>query len=207
MTLAHARRTAASAVTARFRTGRAWSWPPQATHRWLAWRTKTARATAAGLPIRDGERVLTLDHTRAGSLVAATTAAVYARGRDEPGRCWCRLGWEEVIRIGWDERRATLDLLGAGPGGMWRQELALDGHSALVELARERVRATLLASALVLDDDRVAAVVTARRQPGSGQVLWVTLVSQDGGAKNQAIRARAAEVMADMRARTGIPAG
>jgi len=49
--------------------------------------------------------------------------------------------------------------------------------------------------------------VTARRQPGSGRVVWVTLLSQAGGTKNQAIRARAAEVIADLRAQTGIPAG
>jgi len=79
MTLAHARRAAASAATARFRTGRAWSGPPQAAARWLARPTRTAQARAAGLPIRDGERVLTLDRSRAGSLVAATAAAVYAR--------------------------------------------------------------------------------------------------------------------------------
>ena len=37
-----------------------------------------------------------------------------------------------------------------------------------------------MASAEVRDGDRVAAVVTARRQPGSGKVVWVTLLSQAG---------------------------
>jgi len=40
-----------------------------------------------------------VDHGPAGSLVAATAAAVYLGGQDGPGRTWCRLGWDEVIRI------------------------------------------------------------------------------------------------------------
>jgi hypothetical protein len=207
MTLAQTRQAAASAASARAGAGRAWFWPPQTAARWLARRSKTARATTAGLPIRHGERVLLLEHAPAGCLVAATAAALYTYGQGEPGRSWCRIGWEEVIRIGWDERHSALTLIGAGPSGVWRKELAADRPSALVELARERIGATLLASAAVRDGDRVAAVVTARRQPGSGEVVWVTLLSQAGVTNNQAILARAAAVIADLRAQTGIPAG
>jgi hypothetical protein len=89
-------------------------------------------------------------------------------------------GVEDVVRVGWDDRRCVLALTGAGPGGMWRKELALDRHSALVELARERVSATLIASTAVRHGDRVCAVVMARRQPGSGKVIWVTLLNQAG---------------------------
>ena len=85
-----------------------------------------------------------------------------------------------MIRVGWDDRRCVLALTGAGPGEMWRKELALDRHSALVELARERVSATLIASVAVRQGDRVCAVVMARHQPGSGKVMWVTLVNQAG---------------------------
>jgi hypothetical protein len=205
MTLAQTRQAAASAASARAGTGRAW-FRPQAAARWLARRSKTARATAAGMPIRYGERVLVLEHAPAGCLVAATAAAVYTHGQGEPGRPSCRIGWEEVIRAGWDERRSALALIGAGPSGVWRKELAVDRHSALVELARERTGATLLASAVVRDGDRVAAVVTARRQPGSGKVVWVTLLSQAGVTNSQAILARAAAVIAELRAQTGIPA-
>jgi hypothetical protein len=207
MTLAQTRQAAASAASARTGTGRAWFWPPQAAARRLARRSKTARATTAGLPLRRGERVLLLEHAPAGCLVGATAAAVYTQDQSEPGCSWSRIGWEEVIRIGWDERRSALALIGAGPCGVWRKELAVDRHSALVELARERIAATLLASAVVRDSDRVAAVVTARRQPGSGKVVWVTLLSQAGVTNNQAILARAAVVIADLRAQTGIPAG
>ena len=46
----------------------------------------------------------------------------------------------------------------------------------------------------------------ARRQPGSGNVIWVTLLNQAGDAEAQAIRAKAAAAIADLRAQTGIPA-
>ncbi|HEX4659123.1 MAG TPA: hypothetical protein VH307_17175 [Streptosporangiaceae bacterium] len=205
MTLAQTRQAAASAASAEFRTARARFWQ-RAAAAWLARRSKTAQAKAARVPIRPGERVLTLDNGPAGSLVAATAAAVYIGGQGEPGGTWCRSGWEEVIRSGWDDRRCVLALTGAGLGGMWRKELALDRHTALVELARERVSATLIGSAVVRHNDRVCSVVMARRLPGSGQVIWVTLLNQADGTGDQAIRAKAAAAIADLRAQAGIPA-
>jgi hypothetical protein len=155
------------------------------------------------MPIRPGERVLILDRSPAGALVAATAAAVYVSA---PARGWCRLGWEEVTRAGWDDRRCVLVLFGAGPAGLWRQEVVLNPRSGLVELATERVSATLLASAMVWHEDRVCAVVMARRRPRSGEVIWVTLLNQGVDTENQAIRAKAAATIADLAAQTGIPA-
>jgi len=46
----------------------------------------------------------------------------------------------------------------------------------------------------------------ARRQPGSGKVIWVTLLRHAGDTEDQAIRAKAAAAIATLRAQTGIPA-
>jgi hypothetical protein len=121
MTLAHTRLAAASAASARLRAagGR---FRQRATATWLARRSKTAQAQIGGLPIRPGDRVLTLDHAPADSLVAATAAAVYLSDQGEPGRTWSRVAWEEVMRAGWDDRRCILALTGAGPSAMWREE-------------------------------------------------------------------------------------
>jgi hypothetical protein len=203
MTLTHPRRAAAPAAGAGL-TARARSLRRAAAAR-LARPGKTARAIAAGMPVRPGERVLTLDHTSGGSMIAATAAAVYI-GRSEPGCPWCRIGWEQVTRAGWDGRRCVLAITGVGPDGAWRKELALDRRRPLVDLARERVNATLLASATVRDGDQVCAVVMARRQPGSGTVIWVTLVNGAWCADDrQKILARAAAAIAGLRAQTGIP--
>jgi hypothetical protein len=203
MALAHTRQAAAAAGSARFLTRQARSWQRAGAALWLARRSKTTRAKTAGITIGPGERVLILDRDRSGSLVAATAAGLYAGGQ---GHTWCRLGWEDVIRVGWDDRRGVLALTGAGPGGIWRKELALNRHSPLVELARERVSATLLARATVRHGDQVCALVMARRQPGSGKVIWLTLLNAAGDISNQIIQAEAAAVIADLRAHTGIPA-
>lgn len=205
MTLAHPRQAAAAAAGAGWLTARARSWQ-HAAAAWLARPGKTAQAVAAGIPVGPGERVLTLDHGPGGSLIAATAAAVYLADHSEPGRRWCRLGWEQVTRAAWDGQRAVLVLTGAGPGGVWRKELALARHRPLVDLARERVTATLLASAAVHDGDQVCAVVMARRLPGSGKVLWVTLLNEASRTGDQAARAKAAAAIAGLRAQTGIPA-
>jgi hypothetical protein len=203
MTLASAGHAPAPALGAGFRTA-ARSWTRAAATWWLARWSRTALAETAGIPIEPGERVLTFDRAPTGALVAATAAAVYVGGQCGPRRAWRRLGWEEVTRAGWDDRRRALVLTGPGPGGMWREELLLDRQSTLVDLARERVSATLLASAVVRQGDQICALVMARLRPGSGKVIWVTLVN---GAGDQVIRARAAAVIADLQAQMGIPAG
>ena len=87
---------------------------------------------------------------------------------------------------------------------MWRREVALDRRSALVELAGERVSATLLASAVVEHNGRACAMVMARRQPRSGEVIWVTLRNQASDAEDEVVRAKAAAAIADLQAQTGI---
>jgi len=205
MTLADTRQAATAAASATFRSAWARVRPRTAAMRLARWR-RTAQAKTAGVPIGPGERVLTLDLGLASALAAATTAAVYFGGEREPGRTWWRVGWEEVTGVGWDNRRSVLTFTGAGPGGMWRREVALDGRSRLAELARERVSATLLASAVVRQSGRACAVVMARRQPASGKVIWVTFLRHASDAEEQAIRANAAAVIADLRAQNGIPA-
>jgi hypothetical protein len=82
----------------------------------------------------------------------------------------------------------------------------LPAHTALVELARERLTATLLASTVVWLGGQVCAWVTARLQPGSGKVIWVVVLNGAGGTCGEATRASVAAAIADLQAQTGIPA-
>ena len=140
-------------------------------------------------------------------MILATTAAVYYQDPAAPGRTWSRRRWEDVIDVVWNERRRVLKLTGVGPAGLWRQDLALPSQSALAVVARERVTSTLLASTTVRLDGRVCAWVTARRQPGSGTVAWVVVLNSAEDNGSPALRAAVAAAIADLRARTGIPAG
>lgn len=204
MAVTHAGQIATPAGTPGFTAG-VGAWLRAAGGR-LARRSRTSAAKAAGAPIGPAERVLTIGHDLEGSLVVATGAAVYIQGRGGgPGRTWMRLEWQDVDAVLWDDRNHVLALTGVRPGGLWRKELALESHTALVDVARERVASTLLASTAVRLGDQVCARVTARRQPGSGRVVWMVVLNGAAGISNPAIRARVEAAIADLQADTGIP--
>lgn len=186
-------------------TARARAWR-RAAGSWLARRNRTSAAKVAGVPIGAAERVLTSGHDLEGSLLVATGAAIYYQDGRGPGHTWSRLAWEDVDAVRWDDRHHILTLTGMRAGGIWRQELALPSHTALVELARERLATTTLASAAVRLGDRVCARVTARRQPGSGKVVWMVVLNGAAAISNPAIRARVEAAVADLQAETGIAA-
>jgi hypothetical protein len=108
-----------------------------------------------------------------------------------------------VVR--WHDRHQVLAFTGVHPGGMWRKELVLASRRALVDVARERVASTLLASTVVRLGDQPCARVTARRQPGSGKVVWIVVLNgAAAGISNPAIRARVEAAIAGLQAETGI---
>jgi hypothetical protein len=89
-------------------------------------------------------------------------------------------------------------------GGVWQKALALPSGTALAELARERVTATLLASTVVRLGDLACARVTARRQPGSGKVLWTVVLNGQQDTGDPVIRATVAAAIIDLRDQAGI---
>ena len=174
---------------------------------WLARRNRTSAAKVAGAPIGHAERVLTTGRDLGDSLVVATSAAVYLQGPSGPGRTWSRLGWEDVDAVLWDDRHQVLAFTGVQPGGWWREERVLaSNNSALVEVARERVASTLLASAAVRSGNQAFARVTARRRPGSGKVVWTVVLNGTADLSSAVIRARVEAAILALQADTGIPA-
>jgi len=70
-----------------------------------AWPRKTAAAVEAGAPVERGERVLASVRQLSGGMVVATGHAIYGQdGQPGGGGPWSRLGWEDVGRVGWDDR-------------------------------------------------------------------------------------------------------
>jgi hypothetical protein len=204
MAVTHAGQLAAPAAEPGFTAGmRAWL---RAAGQWLTRRNQRSAANAVGAPIGPAERVLAIGHDLAGSVVVAASAAVYFQDRGGPGRAWSRLGWEEVDVVRWHDRHQVLVFTGVHPGGVWRKELVLESGSALVDVARERVASTLLASTIVRLGDQPCARVTARRQPGSGKVVWIVVLNEAARISNPAIRTRVEAAIAAVRADTGIPA-
>ena len=204
MTVTHARPVTVPAVHAgRMARARAWL---RAAVRWLTRWSRTSAAIAAGAPIGHAERVLTTDYDLAGALVVTSRVALCHQDIGRPDRAWSRLRWVDVSGVFWDGQHRVLSLTGVRPGGTWRKELVLPSRTALVEVARERVTATLLASTMVRLDDQACAWVMARRDPGSGKVIWMVVLNGSGATANPAIGARVEEAIAGLQAQTGIPA-
>lgn len=183
--------------------------------RMRAWRTAArkrvrqldrARALrAAGVPIGPAERILGTAHDTAGSLVAVTTAAIYLPAQTGPSHTWLRLGWESIYAVRWDQRRGTLALAGLLPGGIWREEVSLAAGGTMVAAARERVTATRLAGAMVRLDDQVRAQVMARRQPGTGKLVWDIVLNGPADLTSPAIMAKLHGAIFAIQEAAGLP--
>ena len=98
----------------------------------------------------------------------------------------------------------ALTLATAAHGGPSQVVLRLPRHAPLVEVARERVTATTLASAPLLSGDRVCGWLTARRPPGSDQVRWVLALQDATAAGDPALASRVSEAIAALEADLGL---
>lgn len=117
---------------------------------------------AARPPLGPGERRLATD-----TGVIVTTHSVYCDG--DGG--WTRLGWEEVGHV--TPAAGQIRLTRLPPDGTPIYLPARWEH-----LVRERVNATVLASARVRLGPVAGALVIARRRPGSNEPHWVVLLDR-----------------------------
>lgn len=138
---------------------------------WADWAGPELRLAA-------GERILIVGPDRR---AVATDRALYHQETSLAG--WHRLGWEEIDELHWDTDCGELAVT-AGAGGDRRQ---LPGTERFASVARERMTSTQLAQVRVpLPDGRTAAV-TARRRPGSEELLWVVRVPGAGALDDEQV--------------------
>lgn len=173
--------------------------------RWrqLASRRSLLAAGCAGLTVERGERVLSAcrDHDDGYALVA-TDRALYRR--TEPG-CWSRLGWERVTKVAWDGAagvfRITV-LAGTGPA---RLIVPASECGVMPELAAERLAHAFLGRWPVPLGDGRHIMVEARRQPGTGRLLWAVVADGRGsGLGNGDMRGRVEPAIASLAAEFGV---
>jgi hypothetical protein len=158
---------------------------------------------AAGAPLAPGERVLLAARDAGGAPVVATERALYHQ-HGSPGDGWRRIGWEQVGRVEWDAGQSALTLTGPLPAGPSRTVLRLSGSTALVDVARERARASTLTTARVRLDARREAVVSARRQPGSDQLTWAVRFGPGVDPDDPRTMAQLDAAIAELRADLGL---
>jgi hypothetical protein len=118
-------------------------------------------------------------------------------------RHWLRLGWEDVGRIAWNRETGLLTLTALPCNDAPTMVLPLAGSESLVDLARERVAATRLATVQVWHAGRNCARVIARRIPGTDNVTWLVAFSAAGDAEDPAIQAEAELAIVELNAQIG----
>jgi hypothetical protein len=163
-------------------------------------------------PTDYGERILIRERDIGGHPIVATTHAMYyypgdytAPGRHFHGKVqphtgehpivprWHRLGWDEIAKVSWDSVRNVLTVTGlpgrrtiATLGPDAALDLYLSRRGRLVDLARDRVAATLVVSRRIPVAAGGTVLVTGRRRPGSNVVTWVVFSGVDGNGGGHA---------------------
>lgn len=148
------------------------------------------RDLRAGLGLVPRERLLdAVPGADGGYALAATDRALYHRTHDG---AWTRLGWEVITAVTWASGHARVT-------GLWgNAAVPVRGPlGGLPEIAAERITHTLLGSWRVSVGTSRPVHVEARRQPGTGEVLWFV----DPGIS----RSDAARVIARLGAQAGLP--
>lgn len=141
---------------------------------WRAWIERIAEhrrvrtKVLQQVPVADGERVLSIICDAGGEWVVPTERALY----HSTGESWSRIGWEQMTHVSWDDARHVLVVAASGPHGRSQWALRLEGAGPLPDLARERMTWTYLLSTKAPVAGHGAAMVTARRQPGTDQTFW-----------------------------------
>jgi hypothetical protein len=157
----------------------------------------------AAPPRARGERMLASEHTAGGDpiprSILASSHALYHAESPHPGPVWQRLGWEEIVGVGWDRTTGMLSVTGLMPG----LRLHLPGRTRLVELIRDRVTATKLASARVRLADGGTAWLSARRQPGTEEVSWIVALEGEATTDDPEVQGRICAAIHEIRIQAG----
>lgn len=138
-------------------------WPATRPRRRAA-RTRAIPAPS-GTSLARGERAL----LTAEGVIATDRACYHDPGGEGE---WTRLGWEQVVRA--DPHDGGLVLTTWAPGLPARLVLAVPRPARLLAFARERVAWTTLLTTRIPLGDRWAQA-TARRRPGTGELVWLVV--------------------------------
>jgi hypothetical protein len=131
----------------------------------------------AQLGFEPRERLLAVGAAPAGGYaLAATDRALYHRG---DGAAWARLGWEQVIRVGWEPADGRLAITGLNGAMRTRAVVPLRERGNLPEVAMERITHTRLGSWRIVLPGGPSLAVVARRRPATDELLWFVFCAGD----------------------------
>jgi hypothetical protein len=151
-----------------------------------------------------GERVLAAQQDTAGRWQVGTDAALHLDQADGVRR----IPWEQVESLAWDAEASTVTVLTVDGAALRRAVVAFDGPGRLIELARERVDASILTRAHQrLDDGRSTVTVIARRSPTrSGPITFSYVLDKGLSSDDAEVREATARALAVARSDLGLDA-
>lgn len=156
--------------------------------------------TDAGVP--DDERVITWgvgDSSKPeGSFVIATNQALYEQSSES------RIAWQDVIKGTWEQPDFVIDYQGeAGPR---RLRIRLDEPRDVPAAVRDRVTDTVVVSEYRELLESQGAHFVARRSPGGGleEIRWSVVFDSGLDSADPVMRAKADDVLGELRASLGI---
>jgi hypothetical protein len=149
----------------------------------------------AAAPLEQGERILAFTHNPDDALVLVTDRAL----RHQTGTRWCRIGWEQISPISWDDERHTLAVTVADSGRVAHIRLHTADRARFTDFARERLAYTVLLGTVVPLTGHNYARVTGRRQPGTDRILWQVSLSNGTNAADASVRSAIAAAIAQLR--------
>ncbi len=124
-----------------------------------------------------GERPLAWANDREGKWYIGTDRALYLADGDD----FRRVGWEQIERADWqydDARLAVVEVAGWGEPEP-RTEIEIDDPGLLLDLLRERVTKSVVATVYARVRGRAGLSVIGRRSPvGQGSIVWSYLLAE-----------------------------
>ena len=165
--------------------------------------SKRRRETAllrAQLHLPRGERILLRLGRSTTSTVVATDRALYWR---LSSGAWVRRGWEEVERVECDHVNAKVHASGALGHSVTSDDLPIPGDDRLASLVDERIASTRLVRTCITID-RHDVRVEVRRQPATGQLLWLLNLSPGLDPRDPMIHDEIGRALNDLRGALGV---
>lgn len=163
---------------------------------------KIPRKIRRAIESAHSERVLAAQQDVSGRWHVGTDAALHlAADADD-----LRVPWEQVESLSWDSEASTVTVHWGGADALHREVVAFGGAGRLVELARERVDASIVARASErVGEGRETATVVARRSPTRrGAITYSYLLDKGLSSEDPQVREATARALASVQDDLGV---
>lgn len=155
-----------------------------------------AQARAA-LDLQAGERILAHARTGEGTLLVATDRALHLPN----GR---RVGWEHVEHAHWQRGGVHVREVATLGEKAREYDLAVPEPENLPEVVRDRVNASIVINQYLRLEGNGGVRIVGRRGLGGDEVVWNLIFDAGLDTRDPALRARAGELLTDVRRQTGL---